>query len=410
MQQDRTKENNMAQHRGQDNTHRVLIIITLISLVAAYLIGVNRSKNDISLYLPNLVENADRFVKQADGIYSAIIESSKSAENDDHQAKTYISMTEANGYGGPMKVLVAVDELGFVSNILVIENRETPSWYRKVIAEKYPEKLKNKSYKEHFELGRDIDGISGATYTSRAIAEAVRKGVRDVASARLGYEVEPEKKPDIEFGIPELSLILFFSIGLFSGQKKYKYKKQVRWLTLISGMILLGFIFERPLNLVHINKFLIGFWPDWKLYFYWYLLIFGVFSVLIIKKVNVYCTWVCPFGATQECLGKMGRAKQISVGKYAGILRWINRGVVWLAIVIALIYRNPGLSSYEVFGTLFSLTGTNLQFLLLTIIVLMSLFVKRPWCTFFCPIRSIEQFIRVLRKEMVLLWEKTKNV
>jgi NosR/NirI family nitrous oxide reductase transcriptional regulator len=409
MQQDRTKESSMVKHRGQDNTHRVLIILTLISLIAAYLIGVNRTKIDITPYLPILVEKAERFVKQDGGIYSAVIASSQSTENADLRVIANITMAEANGYGGPMKVLVAVDGFGTVSNILVIENRETPSWYHKVIAAKYPEKLKNKSYKDRFELGSDVDGISGATYTSGAMAEAVRKAVRDVASTRLGYEVEPEKKPDIEFGIPELSLILLFSIGLFSSQKQYKFKKKVRWITLISGMILLGFVFERPLNLVHINKFLTGFWPDWKLHFYWYLLIFGVFSVLVIKKVNVYCTWICPFGATQECLGKMGRAKHISVGKYAGILRWINRGVVWLAVVIALIFRNPGLSSYEVFGTLFSLTGTNLQFLLLTIIVLTSLFVKRPWCNFFCPIRSIEQFIRVLRKEMKLLWKKTKR-
>ncbi len=410
MHEDITTESNAIRLRSPENTDRVMIIITLISLIAAYLLGVNRAEIDITPYLPDLVENAERFVKQDDGIYSAIISPEKSPGNDDMQTIANITMSEANGYGGPMKALVVVDDLGTISNIRIIEHRETPSWYRKVMAEKYTEKLQNKSYKDRFELGTDVDGVSGATYTSRAIAEAVGKAARHVASTRLGYEVELEKEPDIKFGIPELSLILLFSIGLFSSKKKYKYKKQVRWIALVSSMILLGFIFERPLNLVHINKFLTGFWPDWQLHLYWYLLIFGVFSVLVIDKINVYCTWVCPFGATQECLGAMGNAKQISVGKYAGLLRWINRGVAWLAIVIALIYRNPGLSSYEVFGTLFSLTGTNLQFLLLMIIVLVSLFVKRPWCTFFCPIRSIEYFIRVLRKEMVILWKKTTKV
>ena len=62
--------------------------------------------------------------------------------------------------------------------------------------------------------------------------------------------------------------------------------------------------------------------------------------------------------------------------------------VITSAISLALLYRNPGLSSYEVFGTAFRLEGSNFQFALLAIILLSSLFLYRPWCRHLCPLHK----------------------
>lgn len=383
-------------------TDRIMLVVTIISLIGAYFIGINRTVVDMEPFLPGFIENADGFVKEGENLYFAFTGDST------RETIGYITLAEANGYGGPMKVVAAIDPLGSVINVSIIEHRETPSWYKKVLAGHYTDKLIGKNYKEKFEIDSDIDGITGATYTTGAIVEATKKAVREIAKTQLGFEIPEEEKVGVYFGIPELTLILLFLVSWVSSTVRIKRKKVIRWVCLITGMVVLGFMFNRPLNLVNVNKFLIGFWPDWRLHFYWYFLIIGVYLVLITQKKNVYCGWFCPFGATQECLGVLGKAKFVSVGKYTELLKWLRRVVVWIAIIIAFIFRNPGISSYEVYGTLFNLTGTTLQFLLLTIVMLVSLFIYRPWCSFLCPFRSIDEFIRALRQEIVSLWRKNK--
>ena len=177
---------------------------------------------------------------------------------------------------------------------------------------------------------------------------------------QLGLPVPKEMSPNIQFGIPEISLIGLYVVGYFGHQRKFKYTKQARWLSMLVGMIVLGFIYTRPLTLSDISKFLLGFWPQWQTNLYWYLLIGGILFVFTVDNKNPYCEWFCPFGAAQECMGAIGGAKSRSTGSYKNILKWLQRGLAWLAILLALLFRNPGLTSYEIFGTLFDLKGSTM--------------------------------------------------
>lgn len=380
----------------------LLNIAVVLSFISAFIISANRANVDVELFFPEFFENAGEYVKLDQEIYSTIIKTPDASDT------TYLAIGEAMGYGGMLKVLTAVNNEGTVLKTEVVEQSETPSWFKEVIENHFLLRLKEKSYADNFILGTDVDGVSGATYTSRAIMEATKNAARHIAFSRLNYDVIKFVKPSIAFGIPEITLLLLFAVAIVSYKKKFKHKKTVRWISLISAMIILGFVFERPLNLVIINKFFAGFWPDWRLNLYWYILIGGVALVLLIDKKNIYCNSICPFGATQECIGKIGQAKVYNPGKYTNLLKWTRRVVVWFAIIIALIFRNPGISSYEVFGTMFSLTGTNLQFLLLTIVLLASFFIKKPWCSFLCPIKVVEDYTRYVSNLKSSIWKKEK--
>jgi NosR/NirI family nitrous oxide reductase transcriptional regulator len=132
-----------------------------------------------------------------------------------------------------------------------------------------------------------------------------------------------------------------------------------------------------------------------------------VFLVLTADNKNPYCEWFCPFGATQECVGAIGRAKVRSPGKFRPYLKWLHRGLAWLAIVLALIFRDPGISSYEVFSAMFDGVGSTLTFAVLGIVLLASLVIKRPWCTYLCPLQPVSEFNLMIRMWIVELWEKT---
>jgi polyferredoxin len=174
-------------------------------------------------------------------------------------------------------------------------------------------------------------------------------------------------------------------------------------------LVALGFIYNLPLTLSSINKFLLGFWPPWQTNLYWYLLIGGILFVFAADNKNPYCQWFCPFGAAQECVGVVGKARSYSSSRYRGLFAWLLRGLVWFAILLALLFRNPGLTSYEIFGTLFSLMGSSLQFILLGLVLVASLFVKRPWCAYLCPITPIDEFIRMVREWSLEQWRTLRG-
>jgi NosR/NirI family nitrous oxide reductase transcriptional regulator len=245
-------------------------------------------------------------------------------------------------------------------------------------------------------LDGDVDGVTGATYTSRAVAEATRSGCYDAAGI-LGFPVTTPEPPEIQFGIPEVVLIALFAVGYFAQKKSFRYSKQARWITMLTGMLVLGFIYNQPLTLASINRFLLGYWPSWQTHLYWYFLIGGMLFVFTVDNKNPYCHWFCPFGAAQECLGAVGGAKIHSAGRYHRFLKWVQRGLAFTAILLALLLLNPGITSYEIFGAFFDLLGTNTQFLLLGIVVLASMFIRRPWCNYLCPLAPVTDLYRTFR-------------
>jgi NosR/NirI family nitrous oxide reductase transcriptional regulator len=93
----------------------------------------------------------------------------------------------------------------------------------------------------------------------------------------------------------------------------------------------------------------------------------------------------------------IGGAKPLSPKRFAQFFRWLPRGLALCAVMTALFFRNPGISSYEVFGTLFDLEGSPFQFGLLAMVLVTSFLIKRPWCRFLCPVGAVENFLRTLR-------------
>jgi hypothetical protein len=89
---------------------------------------------------------------------------------------------------------------------------------------------------------------------------------------------------------------------------------------------------------------------------------------------------------------------------------WAKRWLIAAAISLALIYRNPGLSSYEIFGTLFELEGSSFQFALLAIVVIASMFYSRPWCQYLCPLHrhGTEGLFDWCRKQGSTAWRRLR--
>jgi polyferredoxin len=238
------------------------------------------------------------------------------------------------------------------------------------------------------------------------LSGGVKKGARYTADKFLNLQVPDYEQEPIQFGFTEIILILLFAVGYFAHKKTFKYTKAARWTTMLVGLVVLGFVYNQPVTLSQISMLLLGYFPDFRTHLYWYLLLSGIFFVFTIDNKNPYCQWFCPFGAAQECLGIIGGAKARQAGRFNDFLKWLPRLLTLTAVLLALFFRNPGISSYEVFGTLFDFTGSNLQFAVLGIILLTSLFIKRPWCKYLCPLRPVMDAHRIFRNGIKNLWKK----
>jgi uncharacterized protein with FMN-binding domain len=386
---------------------RLLAVGALTSLLAAWVGGRLLSGVNFEPFLRKAFPHAQRFEPLNNNLTFAARGTSPTGEQ---VLFGYVAIGEATGYGGPLKTAVGVDLEGEIVGVAVVEHRETPTFFHWLNRTGFVASLEGKEYEHAFELGQDVDAVTGATYTAEALAEAVREASRKVAAEQLGLAVPPPQPKPVEFGAPEWILILLYIAGFVGHQRRFPYTKAVRWATMLGGLAALGFLYNSPLTLANINAFLMGFFPDWRSHLYWYLLLGGILFVYTVDNKNPYCQWFCPFGAAQECLGAIGGAKPRSPGQFRGVFRWLQRGLAWVAILLALIFRNPGLTSYEVFGTLFDLTGSTIQFVLLVIILLAALYIKRPWCTYLCPIRPVTDLIKLFRQWIFELWrERTRT-
>ena len=387
----------MIDNKGAKNKMETrLAIIAIVLIIAAWFIGGQLAVSDI---VSTIQEKMPEIAKLEE-----IDKATYKIYNSKNEHLGYVTVESSMGYGGPLQMAVAVDNQGKIVDVAVVNSKETPSYLEKVLGTDFLEKIKGKTYNEEYEL----DAVSSATYSSRAIVEASKKGNRFIAAKVLGFEVSKDKVPAIKIGTVEVVIILLFIVGYFAHKNTFKYKKVARWGTMLVGLFVIGFYYNQPFTLSMFNQLLLGYFPPLHSHLYWYLLLGGIFLVFTIENKNPYCSWFCPFGAAQECLGAVGGAKHRPLGKYKEILKWTLRILVLVAILVALLLRNPGVTSYEVFGTLFKLTGSNFQFAILGIVLVASIFIKRPWCNYLCPLGPVTDHFIYIRKLIVTKWKSKK--
>lgn len=77
----------------------------------------------------------------------------------------------AHGYGGDIVLQITKDDHGAISNIRILSENETLSYTGPL--DKYVRQFIGKKPGDLLVIGQGIDGISGATVTSQAIAAAI---------------------------------------------------------------------------------------------------------------------------------------------------------------------------------------------------------------------------------------------
>ena len=122
------------------------------------------------------------------------------------------------------------------------------------------------------------------------------------------------------------------------------------------------------------------------------LMILGIIVAVLFGAI--FCGYICPFGSFQEWIGKIG--KKLFPKKYNhfipqkldNILRYLRYVVLALvlyqtAVTAKLLFAN--IDPYYALFNFFTNEVATGAYIALGIIAVLSLFIERPWCKYFCP-------------------------
>lgn len=294
----------------------------------------------------------------------------------------YLSQASAQGYGGPLQVLILSDSTGKIMEMDLLHHTETNAYVAKLRNKRYFEQYPGKGVNDSFLIRDDISIVSGATISCNAIALASREASWDLAANQFALEL-PEIHGKWNFSHQEVLVLILFILGAISVILK---KKKLRYLSLFASFILIGFVLNASISLSHIGKVFLGYFPDIKQHFIWYILLIGNVLTIIILKRNVYCNSICPFHAAQILLNKISGINMKLAPQISRILIHTPKVLLWISLVLILISKNPTMASYEPFAMFFSLEGMGIQWYILPFALIGALFVSDFFCHYFCPV------------------------
>lgn len=125
----------------------------------------------------------------------------------------------------------------------------------------------------------------------------------------------------------------------------------------------------------------------------------GIIATALFFKRG-FCGWICPFGTIQELLGKLTKKKIIipeNIDRFAKYTKYLVLITILVSTAVTgiLVFRD-----YDPFITFFHFgegviwgtaetTGVYLAFGILVITLLLSIFIERAWCRYFCPLGAV---------------------
>ena len=378
---------------------RLIKYLALLSLIAAYIFGYFNNKYDTHNKIEgNLPGKTITILKNYPDVYVVSDKVNKGPEG-------WLITSKQQGWGGPMEVGTWIDLKGTIKKLIVIGHRETPVFFNALVKGNYFEQYKKKHIQEKFITGQDIDAVSGATISSRAVAEATKKGAHKWGREHFGYTFN--KKPfSIKIGSNEFIMIVLYAVIIISAVRRYR---KMRYITLAFSIVFMGFYLRSPISISAFGSLLMGYMPSVSNHILWWILFIGAILMALIMGKNLYCYWACPFGGIQEFIHRLGgfntKVNQ-TINRIAGRVVYI---LFWLSFMLMFLSTNPAIGTFEPFAVLFSFKGYGVQWYLVSIAIFGSFFIPRFWCRFFCPVGLALTSISKIKKKILKFIKTNKR-
>lgn len=300
---------------------------------------------------------------------------------------TRVLAKDVQGYGGPVPLKIHIGKDGKLTAIEAEPNAESPSFFDR--AKELFSRWQGKTIDEA--MAEDVDAVSGATFSSKAIIRNVQRGLAYAKQHGLA---------DGGKGAQEESAERTVATGWTLGSI-------VALIAVLLGAVVPLFTNNRRLHLVQlvVNVVVLGLWTGTFVSYTLFLRLFaggvslsaiGTLAAPLLMLIVAllyplagrsghYCAHVCPFGSAQELAGKLSRRKLRITPHVLRVLTAL-RNLLW-GVLMALLLTGTCTAwiDYELF-TAFIYSSASVWVIVLAVLFLvLSVWVPRPYCRFVCP-------------------------
>ena len=327
---------------------------------------------------------------------------------------------DVQGYGGPVPLKIHIKD-GRVAAVEAEPNAESPDFFNR--AKTLLNHWQGKSVDEA--LAEEVDAVSGATFSSRAIIANMLRGLayakqhgqwgEDGSVGALGTSASPIEGGSagaLETSAPPIVGSEDGSVGALETSAP----PIVALIAVLLGAVVPLFYNNRRLHLVQlaVNVVVLGLWTGTFVSYTLFLRIFaGGVSVSAIGALAApllmlivaliyplagrsghYCANICPFGSAQELAGKLSRRKLRITPRVLKLLS-VLRNLLW-GVLMALLLTGTCTAwiDYELFTAFLYSSASVWVTVLAALFLVLSVWVPRPYCRFVCPtgalVKSVE--------------------
>jgi len=329
--------------------------------------------------------------------------------------------------GKPINALVGLDRQGKILGVHIVHHEE-PILVVGLSSrdlEKFTDQYRQLPASADMRIGNRsspdqvvLDGISGATITTMVLNRTISKSVKMVAAARglIGKDAAAaslnmvEQQPlwktiwrneQVNIVVLCIALLTLFVILLTQDwlARHPRLLLRVRTGYLIFTVIFIGIIALGQLSIVNVLTFINALLHDftWENFFLdpiiFLLWSFVAMSALLWGR-GVYCGWLCPFGALQELLFRLGQKLNLPEWELPEVIHerlWAIKYLLMLGLVALSLQSLSTAEVYaevEPFKTVFGLHfAREWPYVLFSIVVLAAgLVTRKAYCRYICPL------------------------
>lgn len=399
----------------------VLILLAFVFVALKSLMSTDHGQQSEPKYNLTLsLENVKNYYPEADSI---VLEDMNlyNVFDDGNQVGIIVNTSpysdEIYGYNSitPLNIFLNADDEIF--EVEICENRESWGYLKKVINNGFLDSWDGLTPEEA--ANHHVDAVSGCTYSSTAIAQSLQIRMQQLSQQKgriYSWDWSLFVRQMCVFAVTILALICFFN----------PKRSALRKITLLLSIIVLGFWTNSLLSLA--------------LFFNWItngvslaiqipILIVAALSILLplFTKKAFYCQYLCPFGAAQEFVGmipikrqrttdygqqtsfkktnssdveivetttRFGRLRGYIKANFFKFFAVLRRLFLLALLIIAALGLGLDLSVVEPFPIFnYQSIGFGIA-IFAAVILIMSIFIKKPWCNYLCPTGTLLEIFR----------------
>lgn len=294
---------------------------------------------------------------------------------------------QVRGFGGNMNLAIRVDAQGRLIDFNILQSNETPS-YLELLSKWYDNLKRRILFESHPFTG--IDAVTGATVSSKAVLASLELAGQKFADEVLKQTVKDNAKlqPSRAAYLPDPAAVYLVTAVALTLIVVYRGQFWSRLVVLAFNLVAGGIVLNAQYSTEQIVTLLSFQMPNFALTGTF--LLTAVVPLIGLFVGNIYCGYICPFGALQDLISYIvpaGRKEPVATEKMQKY-RFVKYILLFVLMIFYFVSRSRETLASDPLIKVFNFRFLNVHsfiYIIIAMVLVGSLFYPRFWCRYLCP-------------------------